>query len=87
MIFKTKGLLRTKLYFLKLDELVKKIPRKVCSMSNSQKKHQHPTLNTTPTRKKNTDTVNNDFLGPSEISSIPYFLIHPPFSSIHKMWI
>ena len=52
MIFKTKGLLRTKLYFLKLDELVKKIPRKVCSMSNSQKKHQHPTLNTTPTRKK-----------------------------------
>ena len=65
---KTKGLLRAKAYFIELN----KATRKVCSMSNSQKKT--PTSNFKHyTNTKNMDAVNTDFLGPSQFRQFPTF--------------
>ena len=82
-IFKTKGLLRTKVYFPKLYALVEKTLVKCVACQMVRKKDQNTTLNIRPTHtKKIMDTVNIDFLGPSQISSIAYVLI-PQFSLIH----
>ena len=45
---KTKGLLRSKLYFPQLDELVEKLIAKCVACKVVRKKHKHPTLNITP---------------------------------------
>ena len=46
-MFKTKGLLITKVYFLKLDELVEKPLAKCAACQIVRKKHPHPTLEQT----------------------------------------
>ena len=66
---------RAVVYFLKLGELVEKPLAKCLACQIVRKKHQHPTLKSTPTHKKTMETANIDFLGPSQMSSIPYFLI------------
>ena len=72
-IFKIKGPLGIKVYFLKLDALVEKPLAKCVPCQIVRKKHQHPTLNITPTQKKIVDTISID-LEPSQNSSILYFL-------------
>ena len=60
-IVKTKGILRTKVYFPKLDELVEKLLAKCLACKVVRKKHQYPTLIIIHEHKKIMGTVNIDF--------------------------